>query len=228
MVMRIGIVFFGLVLSASVGAQDIQVDDLEAPEGAEPSYQAAPEEEFIEPETQMEPMAPIEGEDPVAPVDEEGSELDALAEPFPAIPEDTPPPQRDDDPVEPETVSAPEGTTVTLRGLDKVTGRISEFDVTLNQPTLFGTVLIELKYCEKAPPEEPPEVKAFLQIYNQTASEPADLDSLDDSAWAEPEQVFSGWMFASSPAVSAMEHPIYDVWVIDCKRPAPSISADSR
>ncbi len=236
----------GLLIGAAASAQELEFEQLEAPEGAGPAYQdyqTAPQDDQVQPyepadngvtgnapdemdlPEEMEPAS-----DTSTPgVEEEGSELDALAEPIPSIPDDTaPPPVRADDFSDQQSVSAPEGTIVTLRGLDKVTGRISEFDVTLNQPTQFGTVLIDLKYCEKAPPEETPEVKAFLQIFNQTASQSGDLEALDDSVFEEPEAVFSGWMFASSPAVSAMEHPIYDVWVIDCKRPAPSISADSR
>lgn len=249
-------------LASSAMAQDMDVEPLEAPEGAGPAYSdyenwpreaydtepadpapiedEAPDEGLLvdegmppvnTPDEEVMPEDPVEGagagDAPVTDA-EEGSELDALAEPIPAIEEDAPPAPRPLDETDAPTVVAAEGTKVTLRGLDKITGRISEFEVPLDQPTQFGTILIVLKYCEKAPPEETPEVAAFLQIYDQTELDAeVSLESLDAEDGEDANApVFSGWMFASSPAVSAMEHPIYDVWVIDCKSPAPSISAD--
>lgn len=102
-----------------------------------------------------------------------------------------------------ELVEVPEGLTVELHGLDKVTGRTSTIFVPVDEPITFGALTITAKYCEKAPPEETPEVTAFLQI-----------DARNNEG--EIARAFSGWMFASSPAISALEHPVYDVWVIDC------------
>ncbi len=110
---------------------------------------------------------------------------------------------------EAEQVTVSDGLTVVLRGLDKVTGRTTEFDVPVEQPVIFGALTITARYCEKAPPEEQPEVTAFLQI-----------DAKDNQG--EIARAFSGWMYASSPALSALEHPVYDVWVMDCKTVAPS------
>lgn len=93
-------------------------------------------------------------------------------------------------------------TEVTLRGLDKITARISEHKVKVGQPYKFGTLAIVLRTCVKAPPEETPEVTAFLEI----------TEWRDDEA----KELFKGWMYASNPAISALEHPVYDVWVIDC------------
>ena len=92
-----------------------------------------------------------------------------------------------------------------LQGLDKITARISTFEAPVGQPVRFGTFEIVARACDKTPPEEPPERAAFLEI----------VDLRPD---AEPVDLFSGWMFASSPAVSAVDHPVYDVWVIDCKK----------
>lgn len=97
---------------------------------------------------------------------------------------------------------------VVLRGLDKITARITTFDVAAGQDVSFGTLRIIARACRKRPPEEPPEVAAFLEIEE---NRPGD---------AIPKLLFSGWMFASSPALSALEHPVYDVWVIDCKTAA--------
>ncbi len=97
-----------------------------------------------------------------------------------------------------------------LQGLDKVTARVSPLRAPIGVPTEFGTLEIVARACRKTPPTEPPESAAFLQIRElPPASEPD----------APPTSLFSGWMFASSPAVSALEHPIYDVWVTGCEDP---------
>ncbi len=94
-----------------------------------------------------------------------------------------------------------------LQGLDKTTARVSTIDAPIGGITRFGTLEIVARACHKKPPTETPESAAFLEI----------VDVRPDSPSIE---VFSGWMFASSPAVSAMEHPVYDVWVIDCRAAA--------
>jgi hypothetical protein len=94
--------------------------------------------------------------------------------------------------------------TAVLQGLDKITARISTFEVPVNQTAEFGSLEITVRRCDKTPPEEPPESAAFLEIVDNRPDSPSVL-------------LFSGWMFASSPAVSALEHPVYDVWVTDCK-----------
>lgn len=98
-----------------------------------------------------------------------------------------------------------------LGGLDKVTARVSTFEVPVGQEGHFGRLTIAVRTCRKAPPIEEPEAAAFLQI---TQVRP------DDAPGTPPVPVFSGWMFASSPALSAMEDPVYDVWVVDCKNTA--------
>lgn len=101
-------------------------------------------------------------------------------------------------------------TVAVLQGLDKTTARISTFDAPVDKSVRFGTLVVTVRACVKRPPEEPPETAAFLII-----------DEVRPSATAvEAKRVFSGWMFASSPAVSAMEDPIYDVTVLDCKSDA--------
>ncbi len=91
-----------------------------------------------------------------------------------------------------------------LQGLDKITARISTFEAPLDETVTFGSLEIVARSCHKTPPEEPPESAAFLEI----------TDVRPDS---DAVRLFTGWMFASSPALSAMEHPVYDVWVIDCR-----------
>jgi hypothetical protein len=94
-----------------------------------------------------------------------------------------------------------------LQGLDKVTGRISTLDAPVGETVKFGALEIIARTCDKRPPEETPESAAFLDIWEVRPGEAAT-------------SVFRGWMFASSPALSAMEHPVYDVWVLDCKTPS--------
>ena len=106
-----------------------------------------------------------------------------------------------------------------LQGLDKVTARISPVRAPLDTPTTFGTLEIVARTCRETPPTEPPESAAFLEI--------RELPPASDPDGPKTE-LFSGWMFASSPAVSALEHPVYDVWVVDCEEPiAPSAGAAS-
>lgn len=107
------------------------------------------------------------------------------------VTDNAPAPQMIDEPV------------VKLQSLDKVTARTMTFEVKVGTTVKFGPIYIKVQSCRKAPPIAPPESAAFLQIWEVTKKE--------ESKW-----IYSGWMFASSPALSAMDHPIYDVWVLDC------------
>lgn len=119
---------------------------------------------------------------------------------------------------QPEAVETEEqrrAKTVRLNGLDKITGRIMSFDAPVDVPTLFGALQITARTCHKRPPEETPETSAYLEIADFGAAASASNGKL------KGQDIFSGWMFASSPALSALEHPIYDVWVIDCSTSLP-------
>lgn len=102
-----------------------------------------------------------------------------------------------------------------LQGLDKVTARIQTFDAPVSRPVVFGSLRVRVRICKKKPPEETPESAAFLEITDERPGEPI-------------KSVFSGWMFASSPALSAMEHAIYDVWVVDCMKESSAEPFNSR
>jgi hypothetical protein len=110
-----------------------------------------------------------------------------------------------------------ENGVAVLQGLDKVTARVSPVQAPLDQATRFGTLEITVRACRETPPTEPPESAAFLEI--------RELPPAADEG-EPPKQLFSGWMFASSPAVSALEHPVYDVWVVDCEEPIEPRSED--
>ncbi len=91
-----------------------------------------------------------------------------------------------------------------LRTLDKITARMSTEEVFIDDMMELGNLRVTPRRCLKNPPTETPESSAFLEIYEL----PKNL---------EPAPVFQGWMFASSPALNAMEHPVFDVWLLDCK-----------
>lgn len=92
---------------------------------------------------------------------------------------------------------------VKLQSLDKITARTVVFEAKVGSTIKFGPLYIKIQSCRKAPPIEKPESASFLQIWEVVPDE-------------KPNWIFSGWMFASSPSLSPMDHPIYDVWVIDC------------
>ena len=97
-----------------------------------------------------------------------------------------------------------------LRGLDKISGQAKDFTAPIGRPVKFGTLEITVRSCQKAPPEEPPEVSVYIEVVDHPVPRNA-----DEPVPAKP--VMSGWIFASSPALNALEHPTYDVWAIDCK-----------
>ena len=105
----------------------------------------------------------------------------------------------------PEEPFEPDLEQVVLQGLDKETARILTFGGKVGETVRFRTLDIAIRRCQRTPPDEPPERAAFLQIYDI------------DPETGERTMAFSGWMFKSKPALSAMDHPIYDVWVKDCK-----------
>lgn len=94
--------------------------------------------------------------------------------------------------------------TVVLGALDKVTARVNTLKGPVGLPVKFGTLEIVAQTCVTTPPEEPPESAAFVNIFQVQEDK-------------ERQQIFGGWMFASSPALSALDHPVYDVWVLGCE-----------
>lgn len=94
--------------------------------------------------------------------------------------------------------------TLMLRGLDKITGRPTDITAPIGKPVKFATLTITVRYCYSTPPSETPETSAFLQVEDHRPAQPV-------------RRIFSGWMYASSPGLNGMEHPLYDVWVINCR-----------
>ena len=89
-------------------------------------------------------------------------------------------------------------------GLDKVTARVTTVYAPIDIPVRFGSLQLTVRFCNKRPPEELPEETVFIEVDDMQAS-------------AQPKRIFTGWMFWSSPALNALQHPSYDVWVMDCR-----------
>jgi hypothetical protein len=112
-------------------------------------------------------------------------------------------------PAPPQPLANAPGTTLMLRGLDKITGKPTNIEAPIGKPVQFATLTITARYCYSTPASETPETSAFIQI--------------DDHRPDQSEKrVFSGWMYASSPGLNGMQHPLYDVWVINCSNGAPN------
>jgi hypothetical protein len=107
------------------------------------------------------------------------------------------------------------GTVLMMRGLDKITGRPTSITAPIGKPVHFATLTITARFCYSTPASETPETAAIVQIEDNRP---------DQSA----RRIFSGWMYGSSPGLNAVEHPLYDVWVISCNNaPAPAVAANT-
>jgi hypothetical protein len=91
-----------------------------------------------------------------------------------------------------------------MQGLDKITARVSRFEAPVGKAVTFGSLSIVVRDCQKSAPEERPENAAFVEI---SETKPGESKA----------QLFGGWMFSSSPALSALDHPVYDVNLLECK-----------
>jgi hypothetical protein len=138
------------------------------------------------------------------------------AAPPPAAPADvvTPPPQ--------QRISNP---TAVFNGLDKITGRITSFESAIGETVQFGALQVTARACYSRPPTETPLTDGFIEVDEVTLQ-------------GDVRRIFTGWMFAASPGLHAVEHAVYDVWLVDCKgggaqaaaepQPATSAAASSR
>ncbi len=106
-----------------------------------------------------------------------------------------------------------ESQTAELQLLNKITARISTKSVPVGGGTEFGTLELRVHYCAYRPPEEPPENVAFIMIFDNGYAE-----KKPKKAQKAQKALFSGWMFASSPAISGLEHPVYDVTLLSCHK----------
>lgn len=111
--------------------------------------------------------------------------------------------------------TAPQGgTSLLLRGLDKITGRPTNITAPIGKQVKFATLTITARFCYSTPASETPETAAFVQVEDHRPDQAA-------------RKIFSGWMYASSPGLNGVEHPLYDVWVISCNNTVPTVTASA-
>jgi hypothetical protein len=99
-----------------------------------------------------------------------------------------------------------ENQTAVFAALDKVTARISRLEIKLGDTVRFGALKVTPKLCYSRPPDQPPKTSTFVEVLE---------GQLDGSE----KKLFTGWMFAESPGLGAVEHPVYDVWLTECMQP---------
>ena len=102
--------------------------------------------------------------------------------------------------------------TAVFSGLDKITGRIINFDVAIDETVQFGSLQITPRVCYTRPQTETPQTDGFVEV-DEVGSD------------NQFKRIFSGWMFAASPGLHGVEHPVYDVWLTDCKGPGQVIAS---
>ena len=168
------------------GAGGIQRQELPPPPGAEQAARPPGQQ----PAVPLQP--PVQGQPQGAPQQQPAA--NAPAQPNEVVVE--PPPQRIANP------------TAVFSGLDKITGRITSFDVAINETVQFGALQVTPRVCYSRPPTETPQTDSFVEVDEVTLQ-------------GAIKRIFTGWMFAASPGLHAVEHPIYDVWLTDCKGGGP-------
>jgi hypothetical protein len=94
--------------------------------------------------------------------------------------------------------------TAVFAGLDKITGRIISFEAAIDETVQFGSLQITPRVCYTRPLTEAPQTDVF-----------AEVDEVGQNK--DYKRIFSGWMFAASPGLHGIEHPVYDIWLTDCK-----------
>jgi hypothetical protein len=169
----------------------------------------------VQPGVQSQPLPPVPGvavdPSPAAPPNQ--PTLSGLPpgqrQPVPAQPAPSPPSD--------ETVAEPPAQKIVNKsalfsGLDKITGRVINFDVAIGETVQFGALQVTPRACYTRPPTETANTDAFVEVDEVTLA-------------GEVKRVFTGWMFAASPGLHAVEHPIYDVWLTDCKNPVQTVAA---
>jgi hypothetical protein len=114
--------------------------------------------------------------------------------------------------VPPASAQRVENSTAVFAALDKVTAKISRLEVPLNETRTFGSLKVTPRACYTRAPTEPPKTTTFVEV------DEAMRDGKD-------KRIFSGWMFAESPGLHAVEHPVFDVWLTECLQPQRTTAA---
>jgi hypothetical protein len=158
---------------------------------------------------QTQPLPPPPGGVAAPPSQQATAPAATALPPGPSSPRNAPQPANTAPQESDEVVVAPSPQRITnptavFSGLDKITGRIISFDVAINETVQFGALQVTPRVCYSRPPTETPNTDAFVEVDEVTLT-------------GEIKRIFTGWMFAASPGLHAVEHPIYDAWVTDCK-----------
>ena len=166
------------------------------------------------PGASMAPASPNQGyATPPLPPPQGARNVPAPANPPPPQPANTAPQPEDTVVTETPTQKIENGRAV-FSGLDKITGRIISFDAAIGETVQFGALQVTARACYTRPPTEATNTDAFVDVDEVTLQ-------------GEIKRIFTGWMFASSPGLHAVEHPIYDVWLTDCASPLSGPVAQS-
>lgn len=114
----------------------------------------------------------------------------------------------------PASANKIENPIAVFAGLDKITATITTFEVPVNKTKQFGTLQVTPRICYTRPITEAPKTTSFVEVNEVLLS-------------GKLKRIFTGWMFAASPGLNAVEHPVYDVWLTNCKTPAVETSEES-
>jgi hypothetical protein len=180
-------------------ARPVEAEPLPPPPGVAVAPPAAPGQAY--------PQRP-----PVpAPPAQRGAGTPPPANSPPSAPAAAAPPE-DDTVVEAPTPHIDNGRAV-FAGLDKITGRTTTFDAAIGETVQFGALQVTPRACYTRPATEATNTDAFVEVDEVTLQ-------------GAIKRIFTGWMFASSPGLHAVEHPIYDVWLTDCSAPVQTSEAE--
>jgi hypothetical protein len=156
---------------------------------------------------------PAASNQPIAPSGSQPGRGATASPGAPPQPGNPPPPQPADTAPQPDDTVVTEMPTQKIEnkravfsGLDKITGRITSFDAAVDETVQFGALRVTAHVCYTRPPTEATNTDAFVEVDEVTLQ-------------GEIKRIFNGWMFAASPGLHAVEHPIYDVWLTDCASP---------
>jgi hypothetical protein len=191
------------------------------PAGQQPPYPG--QQQYPEQARQAPPGGGIQSQPLPSPLPPSGTAALPPGQPLPAA---LPPGQRPRGAPQPADTSPQPGDEVIVEppsqkiankgalfsGLDKITGRIINFDVAIGETVQFGALQVTPRICYTRPPTETSNTDAFIEVDEVTLQ-------------GDVKRIFTGWMFASSPGLHAVEHPIYDVWLTDCKSPVVAAAA---
>ena len=116
--------------------------------------------------------------------------------------------------VAPAAAQQIKNSTAVFAALDKVTARISRLEVKLGESVRFGALKVTPRACFSRPPTEPPDTATFVEVDEMLLE-------------GKEQRIFSGWMFAESPGLNAVEHPVFDIWLTGCTQPTGGAQAAS-